>query len=62
MPRPPSPNPVKEIHITLPADLVERMDAFLFSDFQDRVPYGARTDLIGSLLRNYLDLVEPEVK
>lgn len=60
MPRPKSANPPVEIHVSLPGHLVRRMDGFLFSDLEQRVPYGARADLIASLIKNYLDIVAPE--
>jgi hypothetical protein len=34
------------------------MEALLRSDLTGSIPYGARRDLIVSLLTNYLDIVE----
>ncbi len=62
MPRPPSPCPPKEVSVMLPQPLAQRLEAFLWSDLEQRVPYGARSDLIVSLLTNYLNLVEGAVE
>ena len=48
------------IHVALPESLLERLDSHLRSQVLDRIPYGARSDLIASLLVRYLDLVEGE--
>lgn len=48
----------REIYVSIPEDLNQRMETILRSDITGRIPYGARSDLITSLLRNYLDLVD----
>jgi hypothetical protein len=58
MPRPRAAVPPKEIFVSIPGPLYERMEAILRSDLDGKIPYGARSDLIVSLLTNYLNLVE----
>jgi hypothetical protein len=58
MPKMPNPNPPRELRISIPSDLADRLDRFLWSDLIGAVPYGARADLFTSLLTNYLNIVE----
>jgi hypothetical protein len=58
MPRPKSALPPREIFVSIPAPLYERMERMLKSDLEGKIPYGARSDLIVSLLTNYLNIVE----
>jgi hypothetical protein len=58
MPRIPNAVPPHELYITMPQSLYERMERLLRSDLTGTIPYGARSDLIVSLLTNYLDIVE----
>lgn len=58
MPKPPSVIPTHELFITMPEPLYQRMEALLRSDLTGTIPYGARRDLIVSLLTNYLNIVE----
>lgn len=58
MPRVKSPiRPVqKSIH--LPEDLVARVDLKLYSALENRVPFGAWSELIQALLNRWLDEVD----
>ena len=58
MPRAPNVVPPHEIYVTIPQPLYERMERILYSDLQGKIPYGARSDLIVSLLTIYLNIVE----
>lgn len=51
------PNIIRPIKLTLhlPEDLKSRVDLFLWSDVHRRVPYGAYTQLITTLLQEYLE-------
>ena len=60
MPRPPQADPPFRFHVSLPTTLVERLDGHLHSKLQGKVPYGARSELIGELVSRYLALVEGE--
>ena len=60
MPKNRNVDPPFKICICLPTSLKARMDAFLYSQVDSRVPYGARSDLIAGLIENYLDIVAPE--
>ena len=44
-----------EKRINLPEDLVARVDLMLWSDVEQRVPFGAWSELTTRLLKEYLD-------
>lgn len=52
----------RKILISLPEDLAARLDLFLFSPLEQKVPYGARSDVIRTLIENYLELVENQTQ
>ena len=54
MPRPKSANPNITKHIPINPDLLAQIELKLFSDVEGRVPYGAWTGFIESLLRQHL--------
>jgi hypothetical protein len=43
------------VHLTLDKNLKGRVDLFLFSNVEGRVPYGAWVELIDGLLRQWLN-------
>lgn len=53
MPRPRKIIRPVELSITLPSDIVARLDLELFSPAEGRVPIGKRPELIERLLRRY---------
>lgn len=55
MPRPRNIIPSVQIHLRLPAPLVERLQLVLWSELENRVPFGATQDLFTTLLRRYFD-------
>lgn len=60
MPRPPNAIPPREIHVNMPENIAARLDRLLWSELENRVPYGARSGLINTLVENYLNIVCPE--
>lgn len=60
MPRNKRPDPPVMLRVCVPASVLARVNAFLYSDFDNGVPYGARSDLITSLLEQYLTIVESQ--
>lgn len=61
MPRPPKAIKPIEKNISLPTDVVARIDLELFSDVQGRVPHGAWSRLVESLLREHIKKLGPVV-
>lgn len=55
MPRRKAITPNRHIHTTVPADLGLKMDLFLFSEVEARVPQGAVQELLVRLLRQFFD-------
>lgn len=45
-------------HIMLPEDIVLRMEDYLFSDVEGRIPQGAQQELIVSLLRDFFSKLD----
>lgn len=43
------------LHITLPEDLLGRLNLHLWSDLEQRVPYGASSAFIETAIRQALD-------
>jgi len=60
MPRTKNPDRPHELRVCIPTSLAERMDKYLHSELEDGVPYGARAELVRTLLVKYLDIVAPE--
>lgn len=58
MPRPKKAIPSVTKEISLPPDLVARVDLALYSELEDRVPHGAWQRLLTELLANWLARVE----
>ena len=54
MPRPRKAIRPVEKNISLPQDLVTRVDLELYSDLEGKVPFGAKSELVESLLRDWL--------
>lgn len=52
---------IKRLRVEIPLDeaLVAEMDLLLFSETEGRVPYGARTEFIESLIRAALTRIKP---
>ena len=50
-------HPVRPISVTttVPEDLLVRLQLHLFSELENRVPYGAMTKFFASRIREYLD-------
>lgn len=49
-------NPIRwtRLNLSLPEDLRAQVDLALWSDVEGRVPYGAHSELIATLLRGWL--------
>jgi hypothetical protein len=58
VPRPKKAIPSVTKEISLPPDLVARVDLALYSELEDRVPHGAWQRLLTELLANWLARVE----
>lgn len=43
------------LHIALPEDVAARLDLMLYSEVEQRVPFGARSDYICNLIRKDLE-------
>ena len=57
--------PTIEKKIQIPADLCTRMELELYSDLEQKIPYGAQSELINRLLREHftrLDAITAERK
>ncbi len=60
MPRPPAVIPAIPFQVRLPLDLKVELDAYLFSEAEGRIPYGAYTKFFENLTREFfLKLKEP---
>jgi hypothetical protein len=55
MPRKPSITPNKHLHTTIPADLAARLDLFLWSEAEGRVPQGAYQSFICDSIRDFFN-------
>lgn len=55
MPRRPDLIPSRSIHVRIPEDLLARMDLFLFSNVEGKVPYGEHSRFIAARLREYFE-------
>lgn len=55
MPRKPSITPNKHLHTTIPADLAARLDLFLWSEAENRVPQGAYQSFICDSIRDFFN-------
>lgn len=55
MPRPSKAIKPTEKNISLPSDLVARVDLVLYSDLEHRVPFGAWSKLMEALLMRWLN-------
>lgn len=55
MPRPKNPFPGVRSQILLPEDVRARLSLALYSPAERRVPYGAYTQLVTQLVREWLD-------
>jgi hypothetical protein len=45
----------------LPQDLDDRLSKHLFSEVEDRVPHGAKSTFVESLIRDYFTKIDGEV-
>ena len=54
MPKPPNPIPSVEKNISIPSDIVSRVDRMLYDKLQARVPHGAWSRFITGLIRKAL--------
>lgn len=55
MPKPRNIIPPTKLTFSLPQDLRARLDLYLFSEVENRVPHGAYQDFLGELIREALD-------
>ena len=55
MARPPSIIPKKHLHTTLPHDIAARLDLFLWSEVEGRVPSGAYQEFLCDRIREFFD-------
>lgn len=46
-------NPTKTLNVAMPGALYDQLDALLYSELEQRVPYGAYRDFITTRLREY---------
>lgn len=53
MARPKKTNPSIPLNLSLDADIAERMKQDLYSDLEGKIPHGAQSKLINSVLRTY---------
>jgi hypothetical protein len=53
MPRKPAVTPNKHLHTTIPAELAARLDLFLWSELEGRVPQGAYQQFICDSIRDF---------
>lgn len=51
-----------EKNISLPEDLVLRVDLLLYSELEEKVPFGAWSKLISGLIRGHLERLAKEVE
>ena len=59
MPRPKNAIPSVEKKISIPSDVVARIDLELHSEIEGKVPHGAWGTLVTTLLRRYLETLPP---
>ena len=55
MSRPPNIIRPKQLTFILPEDIRAKMDLYLWSELENRVPYGAYSKFIGGLLNEFFD-------
>lgn len=53
MPRKASVTPNKHLHTTIPADLAARLELYLYSEVEGRVPQGAYQEFVCRAIRNF---------
>lgn len=58
MARPKNIIPTIEKKLQIAADLCARMELELYSDIEEKIPYGAQSELINSLIREYYKEVD----
>ncbi len=59
MPRPRNPQPRTFLELSIPADLRARLDLYLYSEVEGRIPQGAYVNFILPLIRAELDRIAP---
>lgn len=55
MPRKPAVTPNKHLHTTIPAELAVKLDLFLWSEVEQRVPQGAYQSFICDAIRDFFN-------
>jgi hypothetical protein len=58
MPRPASINPKTPIHTWLPADLKARIDLYLYSEAEGRIPHAAHSNFFTQLALEFFERLE----
>lgn len=55
MPRPRNALPAKRVHLHLPGDVWPKLEIYLFSEMEQRVPFGAYQDFVTKRIREYFE-------
>ena len=53
--------PTIEKKIQIPADLCTRMELELYSDLEQKIPYGAQSEFINKLIRNHFRAIDEAI-
>lgn len=62
MARPKKTVPPVRFGCCIPSDLNDRLEKHLFSEVEDRIPHGAKSTFIETLIRDYFASIDGEVK
>ena len=62
MARPKLTIPNVEKKISIPSDLCARMELELYSDLEGRIPHGAQSSFITTLIRNHFDEIDTKTQ
>jgi len=60
--RPKKTIPTERFGVRLPQDLHEWLESHLYSEVEDRVPHGAKSEFVVTLIRQYRDSFDTQVK
>lgn len=58
MPRAKNTVPTLQLNVAIPTDLMAKLELFLYSEVEGKVPHGAKSELIVNLLRNHFTRYE----
>lgn len=58
MPRAKNTIPTLQLNVAIPTDLMGKLELYLFSEVEGKVPHGAKSELVSNLLRQHFNKIE----